>query len=53
MKGVDPPGVTTDKTSDIAMGTNQAYETVDVRYSATARGGEQDEVIYETPDINY
>ena len=41
---------------DIAMATNQAYETVeiDTRYGVGNRQGEmkeQDEVIYETPAV--
>ena len=39
---------------EIPMGTNQAYESVDVHYEAVGKGREarvQDEAIYETPTV--
>ena len=43
-----------DKSADIAMGTNQAYESVDTRYQAGRLGripAQEDEVIYELPTV--
>ena len=49
LKEVDSPKVT-EKVAEIPMGTNQAYETVDVRYASAGKETEQDEAIYEMPD---
>ncbi len=43
-----------DKTVEIPMGVNQAYETVDSRYDARVQRREvkeQDEVIYDMPTV--
>lgn len=42
----------TEKSADIPMGTNQAYESVDVRYQAGGRRNQEgEEAIYELPAI--
>ena len=45
-----------DKSADIAMGTNQAYESVESRYQTggggcTQGGPQGEEVIYELPTV--
>ena len=42
------------QTEEIAMGTNDAYETVDVHYEDGGKGRqarEQDEAIYDVPAV--
>ena len=50
----EPPEA--DKSVDIAMGTNQAYESVESRYQTggggcTQGGPQGEEVIYELPTV--
>ena len=54
VRAAAPQQPAADKSADIAMGTNQAYESVDTRYQAGRLGripAQEDEVIYELPTV--